>query len=104
MKKLTPFRKRFAKRGQTEMLGLVIIVILIVIGALFYVRFGILGKSGERQQKENTINAIQAYNLMNAIMNVKVCGNVSIREGFALCKNNGNLCDENACTYLDNEI
>lgn len=104
MKKLTPFKKRFDKKAQTEMLGLVIIVILIVIGALFYVRFAIFGKSGELQQKENSIMITQAYNMMNALSNIKVCNNVSIAEGFYICNHGGELCGEDACNYLDTQI
>ena len=92
------------KKGQTEIIGLVVIVMLIVIGALFYVKFVVLGGKNDQMNKENTISSTQAYNLMNAIMNVNVCGNVSVREGFVKCKNNENLCDRNACDYLDSEI
>jgi len=92
------------KKGQTEMLGFVVIVILIVIGALLYVRFGVLGGDEGRKTKEDTITSIQGYNLMNAVMNVKICEDVSVREGLVKCRSNEQLCGMDACAYLDEEI
>lgn len=87
------------------MLGLVIIVILIVIAALVYVRFVVLGGNNEETKKSNDIMSIQAYNLMNSIINIKVCQNTTIREGLAVCKSGGGLCgNPDACAYLDSEI
>lgn len=96
--------ERKMKKAQTEMIGLVVVVILIVIGALFYVKFVVLGGKGEEKHKGELIGSIQAYNLMNAIMNIKICSNVSVRDGIVMCKNKEELCEKDACTYLNEEI
>ena len=85
-----------------EIMGLMVIVVLLVIGALFYVKFVVLQPKTEGA---SDIIGVQAYNLMNSILNVKVCGNnVSIRNAIGVCKNNGDLCGENACNYIEKEL
>lgn len=103
-KPTNPFEKRFTKRGQTEMIGLVIVVILIVIGALFYLKFVVLGGKEQQQHKADSLSSTQAYNLMNAVMNIKLCGNISVMEGIKLCKDEGNICEYTACSYMDDEV
>ena len=92
------------KKAQMEIMGMMIIVIILVIAALFYVKFVVLQP---KKEGASTLVQEQAYNLMNAVLNVKVCwGNVSVRDAIKACKEGGNLCgeDEDACIYIGDEI
>lgn len=90
-------------KGQIEIMGLLIVVILIVMGAMFYVKFVVLAKKPvDQTSKQN----IQATNLINAIMNIRVCDNtVTIKESFTLCGNNEPVCNEqNSCKYIQDQL
>ncbi len=91
------------KKAQMEIMGMMIIVIILVIAALFYVKFVVLQP---KKEGASTIIQEQAYNLMNAVLNVKVCeGNVSVRDAIKACKEGGDLCGEDTpCTYIKEEI
>src|SRR3989344_6633814 len=95
------FNSRF-KMGQMEIVGLMVVVIIIIIGALFYLKFGIL-----HQEQDNTDLSIeQSYtiNWLNSILNVNVCNNtISYKSSLIECYNDGNVCGESACDYLKSE-
>ena len=86
-----------------EIMGMMIIVIILVIAALFYVKFAVLQP---KKEGASTLVQEQAYNLMNAVLNVKVCwGNVSVRDAIKACKEGRYLlCGEDACIYIGDEI
>ncbi len=91
------------KKGQLEIIGLVIIVVLLLIGALFYLRFGVLNPQPTFEQ--NTIRVNQAYNLMNALTNIKLCDK-KLSEAIVSCKEGtGEYCEgKDACTYLKEQL
>lgn len=92
------------KKGQMEMIGLVIIVILLIIGALFYLRFAVFDH--QEQRSESTIRVTQAYNLMNALINVDMCGK-PLKEALAQCKEQPQepYCEgKDACGFLQEKI
>ena len=90
------------KKAQMEIMGMMIIVIILVIAALFYVKFVVLQP---KKEGASTLVQEQGYNLMNAVLNVKVCdGNVSVRDAIKACKEGGDLCGDNACIYIGDEI
>ena len=80
------------KKGQLEMIGLMIIVIILVLGGLFYLRFALTPE----EKKEDT--SVQAYNLMNAVLNVYICGNTSLRSAIVSCDLGESICD-NDCDF-----
>jgi len=92
------------KQGQIEMIGLVIVVILLAIGFLFYVRFGILDDDGS----EDNLAVEQAYvtNLMISLFNVNTCGAepIQLKEGVVRCFNSESACGEDACDFVKGEI
>ena len=91
-------------KGQTEMIGLVIIVVLLVIAALFYVKFSVFGS--EQKREESTVRVTQAYNLMNALINVQMCEK-PLKEALAQCKENPQetYCEnKDACTFVKEEL
>ncbi|HIH26069.1 hypothetical protein J4476_03950 [Candidatus Woesearchaeota archaeon] len=95
------FNSRF-KMGQMEIVGLMVVVIIIIIGALFYLKFGIL-----HQEQDNTDLSIeQSYtiNWLNSILNVNVCNNtISYKSSLIECYNDGIVCNESACDYAKTE-
>lgn len=89
------------KKAQIEMMGLLIIVILIVVGVFFYVSF-VLNKPSEIPK--TNVESIQARNLMNAVMNIQICENVTMKEAVVLCDRNELLCNEDSCRYIEENI
>lgn len=98
------------KKGQIEMIGLVIVVILLVIGLLFYFKFGILRK--EQPESDPTRELAYANNLIGALFNVEVCnGEYKIEEILIRCfedkqgYSTSMFCDElGSCDYAEREI
>ena len=91
------------KKGQMEMIGLVIVVVLIIIGGMFYITFSLRGKD-KTQEQDQHLQSIQANNLVNAIVKIKICENKSVGEAIVLCDTNKQICGENACDFVKNEI
>ena len=89
------------KKAQTEVIGLVVVMIIIVIGGLFYIGFGL--KSPPK--KQSTIEISYASNLLNALLNVKICDNTKqISEAIVDCFNTKDVCGKDACEYVSTEI
>lgn len=82
------------------MMGLVIIVILIIFAALLFVRFGLTKPPNE----QSSIQTAQSYNLINAITNIQICDNQSIRQAIHKCNTNEPLCNQEACSYTTQRI
>ena len=98
------------KKAQIEMIGLVIVVILLVIGLLFYFKFGILRDN--KQTEDPTIKTAYVTNLMGSILNIKVCDDsYKIEDVLVRCMDdnlvNTNLefCDGlGSCDYAKREM
>lgn len=92
------------RKGQIEMIGLVIVVILLSIGLLFYVKFGVFRQDNNKE--DAGVENAYLNNLMGAILNVKVCNTepVKVDEGIIKCFNSESICGEEACEYLKNNI
>ena len=77
------------KKGQIEMVGLLVIVVLIVIIALF--AFGYMLRKGP--SGVNEFNSIKANNLMNALTKTSVCEPGEIMEDIMVaCCENRDMC------------
>jgi hypothetical protein len=92
------------RKGQVEMIGLVIVVVLIAIGGLFYVKFAMISDENKVDFRSNE-HSIRANNLMGALANLELCeGEISLREMFAMIGPTV-VCDgKTAQEYLDQEI
>jgi len=88
------------KNGQIEMIGLVMVVILIVISALLYLKFGILGKKEVKQ--ETTIETSYVINTLTALTNIQICESnpIKFKDVVSACLNQQNICETEACNYL----
>ncbi|MAG50336.1 hypothetical protein CL621_01685 [archaeon] len=87
------------KKAQVEIFGLLIIVILITIIAIFALRF-FLYTGGESERNQDVI----ANNLLNALLKTTMCEK-SLSDVMVDCYNGLNSCDsENCKTYIVSEI
>lgn len=84
-------------KGQVEIFGLLIVVILIVIGGLFYLKFAFLTETEEKTDDYSG----QAYNLMNALLKLSICGNLSLKEAVLYCKEDNIGKDAYLCDGVD---
>lgn len=91
------------RNGQVEMIGMVIVVVLLVLGALFFLKFGILRGENEINSKP-AVDASYGSNFLNAISNIKYCEKYSLSEVLDSCYNDKIMCDKEACSYLNEEI
>lgn len=95
------------KRGQIEMIGLVIVVILIVIGLLLYLRFSVFRQ--EQPEKDNSLDLVYINNLMVSIFNIRICNEnpVKVEEVLVMCLDSPEniFCGEKrVCEYAKDEI
>ena len=60
------------RKGQVEMIGLVIVVVLIIVGGLFYIKFLLIS---DENKMDNNLHemSIKSNNVMIAISNIKLC-------------------------------
>ncbi|HLC85838.1 MAG TPA: hypothetical protein VJG30_00935 [Candidatus Nanoarchaeia archaeon] len=91
------------KAGQIDIMGLMIVVILIIIGGLFYIKYGVL--QDKEMQRDISLDQSYAINLLNSLLNVKVCEEtIMIGEAMVECFNEGKICEKEACEYLKPQI
>lgn len=89
------------RKGQVEIMGLMIVVVLIIIGGVFYLKY--CTTQPVNTQAEANIRQIQTINAVKALMNLKVC-EVDMKQAIYLCANDMQLCNEDACLYLNKFI
>ncbi len=92
-------------RSQIEMIGLVVVVIIIAIGFLLYIKFGVL--RDQSNAEDPTIEVAYLTNLMGAVLNIKVCDQapVKVEEALIKCYENEPFCDASEpCIYVKSEI
>ena len=100
-----PFKNLCMERkGQVEMIGLVIVVLLIVVGGLFYVKFMMISDTNKPNIASHE-DSIKANNLMGAIANVELCeGEYTVGEMFSMIGGLNGCGDKTADSYLMEEI
>lgn len=94
-------------KAQTEIIGLVMILVLISLGMLFAVKYIFLSPAKEIKQEYTEKNI--ADNMLNAILDTDVkCGNsyISIEDLLINCREGGSLyCGmDNSCKFAENNI
>ena len=86
-------------RGQIEVVGLVVIVLLVLVGGAIFLRLGSSRDVSDFGIKES----IEANNMRNALLKTTIC-DVSVEDAVAECYNKGVLCRIDACEYTKNKI
>src|SRR3989338_7167198 len=89
------------KKGQIEMMGLVIIVILLVFGGLLFVKFGL---QREAPRQETTIQTAQTYHLLNAVLKIEICPQITLKKAIDACNENQKICNQEACQVVESQI
>ncbi len=92
--------KNLSKSAQIEMIGLVIVVVILSIGLLFYVKFVVF--KTDPVKADTTVENAYVTNLMGAIFNIKVCDNspIKIQDAIIDCYNDLRVCEQDACEYV----
>lgn len=70
-------------KAQIEIVGLLVIVLLIILGALFYLKFVILQPTPPAS--ESTMRTTQAYNLLNALIPLHLCEEKTLKQALVQC-------------------
>lgn len=70
------------KKAQTEMIGLVILVVLIVLGLVFYLKFAVLDV---KPKLDTSLDQQRAIFIAGAIAKVYLYENVSLQDAVAMC-------------------
>ncbi len=85
------------------MIGLVIVVIILAIGLVLYLKFSVFRDEGSKE--DVAVSNAYVTNLMGAIFNVEICdGTLRIQEGIIACFNDENICEREACSYVNDTI
>lgn len=92
------------RRGQIEMIGLVVVVILLSIGLLLYVKLSVF--RDDSGGKDSALEHAYLTNLMSSVFNINVCDEdpVKIEEAVVYCFEGDRICGEEACTYVEGQI
>ena len=85
------------KKGQTEIVGLVVIVILIVFIAIFSLSFMLKPK-----QQDDDILKLKANNLRASLLKTNLCGGVTIKDEIENCIGGYPECGD--CSGLNSKI
>ena len=94
-----------ASRAQIEMIGLVILVVILLFGALFYVRFQVLQPVQSHQ--DSTLVTTQAYNLLGALLSLPLCEKKTVKQAFIQCSetSTASFCgDLTSCQALKTQL
>jgi len=91
------------RKGQAEMMGLMVVVLILIIGGLFYLGFMARG-DGSAEAQQIHVQSITANNLLHAIMKIKVCEDVNIEGAVTACVKGEQLCGQNACDFFESEV
>lgn len=86
-------------KGQIEIVGLVVIVLLITVGGVIFFRLYSLSSDGESGIRDSN----EVNNMRNALLKTTIC-EISVKDAIEECYNRGVLCGENACEYTKEKI
>ena len=90
------------KRGQAEMIGLALVVILFVLGGLFYLKFVVL--RSDDVSSASHFSSVQARYLLHATVSVTLCEDVTLTDALGVCASSGIICGEDACGLITTTI
>jgi len=89
------------KRGQTEIIGFMIIILLLFFSLIFYFRFA--GDSGSELIAEAEQN-LEVSNLLSAMKLYTVCEGTSLGDAVKTCTGGGFACGEDACALVRRDV
>ncbi len=89
------------KKGQTEIIGFMVIILLLFFGLIFYFKFAGDSDSGLVQEAEQNL---EVSNLLNAIKKQTICEGESLGDAIKSCAGEGFACEEKACDVVRREV
>lgn len=89
------------KKGQLEIVGFMVIVLLLLMGLIFYFRFANTGSTDLLKEAEENL---EVSNLLSSIRLYTVCEGTQMNDIIKTCISGGSECGEDACDVLKEEI
>ncbi|HLC22506.1 MAG TPA: hypothetical protein VJJ79_01920 [Candidatus Nanoarchaeia archaeon] len=89
------------KRGQIEILGFVVIVLLLFFSLVIYFQFTSKERTGFIGEAEQNL---EVSNLLTAIRYYTVCDGTSLGDAIVSCANEGFACGKDACTLIETDV
>jgi len=89
------------KKGQTEIIGFMVIILLLFSGLVFYFRFA--SNSDSDLTGEAELN-LEVSNLLNVIKKQTICDDENLGDAIKACAGDGFACGENACDVVEREV
>jgi len=89
------------KKGQAEIIGFMVIILLLFFGLIFYFKFANQDDTdllGEAEQN------LEVSNLLNSIKKYTVCSGENLGDAIKSCASSGQTCGEDACTLVKREV
>lgn len=91
------------RKGQMEILGFIIIVLLIIAGVIFYIKF--MKPDNTQQIIQESEQNLEVSNLLNSIRLQTICENTQMNDVIKTCiNNNGFECDKESCLLIKEEL
>ena len=85
-------------KGQIDMVGITVVLLLIIIIGIVALRFSIT----KVENGDSTLNSVKVNNLVNAIVKASSCES-NLKEAMKNCCENKDFCGQNACDFLEKE-
>jgi len=90
------------KRGQSEIIGLLVIVILIIV--IFGIYVSLSGGSG-KEQSRNTKTVVELNNLLRSAMHYTICPDTDLQKAFINClESEPETCGKDSCETAKKEF
>jgi len=89
------------KKGQTEIIGFMVIILLLFFGLVFYFRFANSADSDLTGEAELNL---EVSNLLNVIKKQTICEDETLGDAIEACVGDGFACDEKACDIVEREV
>jgi len=93
------------KKGQIEMIGLVLVVLLLLVGALFYLRFSFSPSTSVSSPSD--LDVVRASNLLVALSHLSLSCKEEREEVSSLlvrCAHGESFCGVSSCSYLEEQL
>jgi hypothetical protein len=89
------------KKGQVEIIGFMVIIILLFFGLIFYFKFANNDSNDLVTEAEQNL---EVSNMLNAIKMQTICEGITLGDVIKTCSSKGMECGEDACNIVKREI
>ena len=90
------------RRGQTEIIGFMVIILLLFFALIFYFKFS---TSDTTDVLGETEQSLEVSNLLTVMKQYTLCSDTSLGDAIKTCAQGGGfVCDADACTTVQSEV